>query len=277
MIYTCYEMIRDCRAGRAEGWSYLIANYVTVMRQLLAHYGADDPARLDRLLVSLHDPASSLFQSLDPAPERPFLAALRQHALAQIDIPPPGIEIDLPALAAALEPLTLVEKQAVWLETMDYDAGRAGAMLRMSPATIQTVRARAGDLVRARVDAWRSTLLAENGLALGRAAAASRTAECLPSHAFLDVLDGRATWRGRQELERHVTACWHCIDHFCRLIEVAGLVRDNRPLSEADAAPYRALLGIPAPKTGFWKRLTRAGTEPASPAYFHVTSNCASA
>ena len=30
MIYTCYEMVRDCRENRAEGWRYFIRNYVPV-------------------------------------------------------------------------------------------------------------------------------------------------------------------------------------------------------------------------------------------------------
>ena len=43
MIYTCYEMIRDCRAGRAEGWRYFISTYVPVIRKSLAHYHAGAP------------------------------------------------------------------------------------------------------------------------------------------------------------------------------------------------------------------------------------------
>ena len=48
MIYTCYEMVRDCRAGRAEGWRYFVASYVPVIRKLLAHYQAGGAARVKR-------------------------------------------------------------------------------------------------------------------------------------------------------------------------------------------------------------------------------------
>ena len=76
MIYTSYDMIQDCRADKPEGWSYFITNYVPVIRKLLAHYGK--PGDLDRVLLALRKADSSLFASIEPAPERWFLAELRQ-------------------------------------------------------------------------------------------------------------------------------------------------------------------------------------------------------
>src|SRR5271157_4474559 len=108
MIYTCYEMIRDCRADKPEGWSYLIANYVPLIRKLLAHYeGQGDSGVLERVLLAARQPESSLFQSLEPAPERWFLAELRQRVVAELSDPRPEIEVDLETVAAAFEPLTV--------------------------------------------------------------------------------------------------------------------------------------------------------------------------
>ena len=42
MIYTSYEMIQDCRAGKPAGWSYFLANYKPVVERLAAHYGLPD-------------------------------------------------------------------------------------------------------------------------------------------------------------------------------------------------------------------------------------------
>ena len=253
MIYTAYEMIRDCRADRAEGWAYFVSNYVPVIRKLLEHYGA--PAMLDRVLTDLRRP-DALFQSLEPVPERWFIAELRQKLLAQIEAPEPEIAIDLETVAAALEPLTLLEKQASWLETMRYTAAEAGPILRMSPDTVQKIRDRAAELIRGKADAWRRGLLAENGAALGRAASETATDQCATPKIFLDILDGRTTWRGREEMERHVGGCWHCIDHFCRMAEVVELLRGIKPLSEAEAEPFRKLLGVetvkPRPRWKIW-------------------------
>ena len=255
MIYTCYEMARDCRSDRPEGWSYFVANYVPVARKLVAHYGSDDAGLVNRVLLGLRKPQSSLFQTLEPVPERWFLAELRQKVLAELDLPAAEIPVDLQTVAAALEPLTMVEKQAAWIESMRYGPEETGAMLRMSPQTVAKVCGRAPGLGRGKVDAWRRSLLADNGAALGREAAAAGGEDCLPPKTFLDILDGRMTWRGREELERHVTGCWHCIDHFCRMVEIIEMLRGARPLTEEESAPYRTLLGIQPLKTSAWKRL----------------------
>jgi hypothetical protein len=138
---------------------------------------------------------------------------------------------------------------------MRYPAVQAGPMLRVSPDTVEKVRGRAAELIRGHVDSWRRTLLTENGPALGREAAGAAVEDCLPTKAFLDVVDGRTTWRGREMMERHLRGCWHCIDHFCRMLEVVHLLRDIPSLSESEAAPLRALLGVEAPRPSGWKRL----------------------
>jgi len=261
MVYTCYEMIQDCRRGRPEGWTYFLTSYVPVIRRLLAHYYPDraaDGALLERVLITLRQPESSLFQSLDPAPERSFAAELRQYVLSAAEAdrasPAPEISIDLAALAPALEPLTVTEKLVVWFETMRYGAVETGRMLRMSPQTAEKIRERGAALIRGSVDAWGSTLLADNGLLLGRAASVLATDDCLPAKAFFDVIDGRTTWRGREEMERHLKGCCHCLDHYCRLLEVVDLLRGAQTLAESEAQAYQRLLGIAVPKRPFWRR-----------------------
>ncbi|HEY2015361.1 MAG TPA: hypothetical protein VGH38_17775 [Bryobacteraceae bacterium] len=256
MIYTCYEMARDCRANLSEGWSHFVVNYVPVIRKLLAHYAPDDPGHLDRILLALRDPESSMFRSLEPAPERWFMAELRQKVLAELTTPPADIELDLETVASALEPLTMLEKQAAWFDTMRYPASETGAMLRVAPHTVEKIRARAAELIRGKVDAWRPNLLQENGPALGRAAAALSTKDCLSAKTFLDIIDGRMTWRNREELEHHVNACWHCIDRFCRMLEVVEVLRGVKPLTPQEADPFLKLLGVEERKKPLWKRLT---------------------
>jgi hypothetical protein len=167
---------------------------------------------------------------------------------------PPAVSIDIETLGAALEPLTFTEKLVVWFGTMRYGDADTGRMLRMSAETAEKIHARGDELIRASVDAWSGTLLAGNGPALGQAASALRTQECLPAKAFFDVIDGRTTWRGREEMERHAKGCWHCLDHYCRLLEVVDVLRGAKPLAEAEAEGYKRLLGIETPKRSFWKR-----------------------
>ena len=73
MIYTCYEMVRDCRAGLPEGWIHFISHYVPVCRQTLAHYApekAGDAALLDHILLAVRQPESFIFQATEPPGSR---------------------------------------------------------------------------------------------------------------------------------------------------------------------------------------------------------------
>jgi len=248
MIYTCYEMVRDCRANQPEGWRYFVANYVPVIRRLLAHYAADDERLVEQVLTSIRKPESSLFQSVEPAPERWFVAELRQKVLAELPEKPVEIELDLEMVGEAFAPLTVVEKQAAWIEGMGYSPEQTGAMLRMAPATVGKIRERAAELIRGKSETWRRSVLAENGRRLGRLAAESRGSECLPAKDFLDILDGRTTWQRREQVERHVTGCFHCVDHFCRMAEVIEVLRGVKPLSEEESARWQRVFGVEAPK-----------------------------
>jgi hypothetical protein len=60
-------------------------------------------------------------------------------------------------------------------------------------------------------------------------------------------------------MERHVNKCWHCVGHFCRMVEVVEQLRGLQPLSDAEGEPFRKLLGVAVKKPSGWKRLfTRA-------------------
>src|SRR5215471_11920494 len=81
MIYTCYEMVRDCRAGSAEGWAYFIAHYIPVIRKTLVQYvpeRASDPVLLNRILEAARKPESFVFHSTEQPEERLFVSQLRQ-------------------------------------------------------------------------------------------------------------------------------------------------------------------------------------------------------
>lgn len=252
MIYTCYEMILDCRADKAEGWVHFITNYVPVIRKLLAHYAPNEPDALERMLVAIRKPDSKVFQFPEPVPERWMVAELRQKVVAELKRPTPEITLDLETVAAALEPLTVTEKNTAWFETMRYSPAEIAPMVRMVTPTAEKVRDRANELLRGKLDTWRPALLSENGKALGEEATATATKDCLSPKVFLDVLDGRMTWSGRREMETHATKCWHCIDQFCRFAEVVEVLRGVQPLTDADAGPYRKLLGVEVKKRGWF-------------------------
>jgi len=262
-VYTCYDMMADCRANRREGWAFFITQYLPLCRGLLAHYfpeRAADTELLGRVAVATCRPESGLFADRGLALEREFVADLRQHVLAAVEADRAGevaqAPLDLATLTAALDGFTPVERQAAWMTTMRYNAEDTARILRMEQKTAESVQERSGEAVRQQVDHWSSDILEANGAALGRAAATGKTDSCLPGRAFLDLLDGKMTWRRRQDMEFHLNTCWHCVDHLCRLREVDELLRLNQPLTPEEALPYLALLGISSEdKKPLWKRM----------------------
>jgi hypothetical protein len=235
-------MMQDCRADKAEGWSYFLIHYIPVIQTLITRYFPErghDTQLLDRVLVSLRNTNSSLFHSLDPAPERHFVAELRQRVVAELAAECAAIGIEA---LTALEPLTTTAKQVVWLQTMHYGKHDIGTMLRMSPATVEKISAQAAELA--------------SNPRLCTSVSQFKSEQCVSAKALLDVIDGRSTWSTRDELERHIQSCWYCIDHFCRLREVCFLLSRATPLSEQEAERFKSMLGLVATdKRSLWKRM----------------------
>ncbi|MCC6362810.1 MAG: hypothetical protein IT165_04760 [Bryobacterales bacterium] len=261
-IYTCLDMIRDCRANRPEGWSYLVTTYVPVIRRLLAHYYANrwaDAELIHRVLKALRNPQSPLFAAPGAGTEREFVAMLRQEVLRLVEADQPSgkaeVDLDLETLSSALEPFTVTEKQLVWFESMAYNAEATALLMNLEVSTVQKARDRAEEALRGALDRWRRGLMGDNGLALGRLALAGRTADCLSSKAYLEIIDGRITWARKKDYDFHVVRCWHCVDFFCRIRESDFALRQTRPLTAEEARPLCELLGLPAEKKSLWQRV----------------------
>ncbi len=262
-VYTCYDMVADCRADKREGWVYLVTEYIPACREFLARYfpgRASDSALPGRVLQAVCRPDSPLFDKQGPVSEREFVADLRQSVLAAVEMDRASdaaeVPLDLETLAQAWESLTATERQAVWMEGMNYEDEDAARILRMESKTVSAVRERASEMLRQSMDRWSADLIAANGGAIGRLAAAARTPDCIPARSFLDLLDGKMTWARRQDIELHMTRCWHCVDHLSRLREVDEVLRLNKRLSTEEAAPFLQLLNVAdARKAPFWKRM----------------------
>jgi len=264
-IYTCYDMIADCRANKREGWIYFVKQYLPVCKQLLQRYHSNrsaDKDLINRVIVALSKPDSPLFQSRGMTPEREFVAELRQYVLAAVeeDRPsaPPEIPLDLDTLTRAVEGFSAIECQVVWLTTMGYSPEEISTVLRMDAGTARKIIDRCLENLRHQMDQWSQDLLQTNGAALAAQALSQKSDSCAALRDFQDLLDGKMTWNRRQNLELHLVKCWYCVDRAARFREVDELLSHNRPLTSEEAEPYLKLLGIESKKPSIWKRMLGA-------------------
>ena len=251
-IYTSYEMISDCRAGKPEGWLYLVRQFVPPLRWLLAQYGQGE-TELRALLLGLKNGGIAKFQ---PIVHREFLAGLRPEPAAPGEPP-----FELSVLSEAMEEVPVLERQNLWLDTMGYETLFSAKLLRQAPETTKAARARLLETLRSKLDSWTLTIMRDHGPALGAAARAAKPDETVPFRQYLDILDGRMTWQNRVGVERALLAHWYEIDQFCRVREADASITETHPYEDGDPAvqPYFDLLGVKPAKPPLLKRLLTRG------------------
>jgi len=251
-VYTTFDMIADCRTGKPAGWIHFVTHFLPPCRRLLTHYGGDE-ARLRDFLTR----CKQALPALEPAAERLLLTRLRPLILESAGYPqrPVAAPPDLEVFTTALADLSILERQMVWTDTMDYEAAAAAAMLRASEETVTKTRDKAAELLRSQLDSWTRTILRDCGPALGDAVRAVPPEEPVAFRDYIEIIDGRLTWLNRVPVERSLAASWFEIDHLCRVREADEAIHSCKPLVSAEAEPYLAIFGIQPEKPSLWKRL----------------------
>jgi len=253
-IYTCFDMIVDCREGNPEGWRYFVRSFVAALRRLFSHYGGGDE-HIFQLIERLADRANGPLRAMQPMTQREFLDALRPLVLELTAKPTQGTSPDLSLVQEALAPLTAIERQTAWFETFGYPAQEAARIMRMSPETALKLRARTDELLRSKLDDWTAGILATHGRALGAEVEQQPAETQLVYRDFFDVMDGRNSWQHRTMFERTLEESWFEVHRACRIREADDALAQAHPLDNAAAQPILDRLGIEPESTGFWKRL----------------------
>jgi hypothetical protein len=241
-VYTCFDMLRDCRSGQREGWQHLVRQYVPYWRALLVHYAphlAMDPETDFRILGRLQQPGCHVFDAGGPVPEGQFLLDLRAFVLGVVL--PPEPERRMPLAADRLAALSLVERQAVWLETLKFDDRLTGRILDIDPALVLALRKRA-----------RAAL---GGAVPSLFAVPPAGPACLSPRPLGDLLEGRAS----PSVEEHLMRCWCCLDLLCRLREARYLMARRPMLTDDEVRGFEHYLGVEEPRPTFWQRVRSAG------------------
>lgn len=251
-VYTCYDMVADCKSAKPEGFAYLVRHLLPPLRKLVRHYGGDDTA-FRGLVLSLRT-----MTDIEPMSDREFVARIRPRVLEQCKFTlGAGKALDLAAFSEALTGLTFLERQLVWYETMGCDTIEAARRVRVSPETGAKARDKALELLRGNMDTWNRDVIRDNSGALVEQARQAKPDETIAFRRYVDLIDGRLTWQHREEVERAVVASWYEVDRLCVVREADDAVQGSRPLEKDEAAVFLEMLGVKPPQPAFWKRLIK--------------------
>ena len=262
-VLTCSDMVAQCLEGQPSGWKQFVSGYLPFAVVVLDRHFPRLSARRDELLrevlLRVRDEEARFFRDYSGHSEREFLMHLREHVLGvgeeqEAPAPAPEILLEWEVFDRALTGLSALERQMVWMLVLSPKNDDTDQILRVDPKAVATLLARAQECLRAACDRWNPEMLAQNRRLLAQQARARRTKECPAPKVFLRTLDGQITWRDREELDRHLAGCWHCVDEFCRFHEILFLSRHIHHLPHAESETYLKVLGIETHPPSRWKR-----------------------
>ncbi len=239
-VYTSIDMLEDCRAGRAEGWEYLVSRFLPALEWIARRHdeaAAGREGSLKGFLAALRDDARSPVNRFRTATDREFLYCAAEYWLdwagaLPADAGDRGIR---ERFGGALEEFTRLERQIVWFAVLGYDEDGMRELLPAAGERVRQVVARAAERLGgdAAVVSDRSY-----GAALVAEVRSSPPEEPVPLRRLFQVLDGRLDWRRRDEIEDRLLASWYELDRFCRAREAAMALRKARPLPPEQVAEY---------------------------------------
>jgi hypothetical protein len=263
-VFTCAELVEACLANQDAGWKRFVTDYLPFAGLLLErHYPQLVPRRetlLREVLLRARDQDHQFFRDYRGHSEREFLVHLRGlvlHVLEETEpaVPAPEIPLSWESFEGSLSGLTALERQVAWLFLLCPRAEDAPLLLRADQPSVTVMLGRAQEQLRAALDHWSADLLEQNRHLLAAEARLRQTKDCPDPRAWLRLLDGQITWRDRQDLERHLTACWCCVDRLCRFREVMRLSRLVQPFTETEAEPFAKAIGVSFAPPSSWKRV----------------------
>lgn len=251
-VRTIFAMAEDCARGERLGWEEFVRDYAGFARIFLVHYFPALAPEIDDHITEVFRRArannNSFFQDLKFANEREFAVAFRNHVFtygreaARLPVP----QISLEQVREVMKDLPVVEQQMLWLFIRGYDAEMIAKVLMNAEATAREVKTKADERVRKVVPAASPDALVISARALMEAAEQTKTDACLPLKTFNNIINGQITWRERDAAEKHVAACFYCLDRFTTFQEVIRMIKDQQRVSDAEVEKILGTLDLPA-------------------------------
>jgi hypothetical protein len=269
-LFTFHKIREQSEQGNAQAWSALLDFYGPVFFRLLEIHGAIPPRKaspiVKKMLAELTANGFERLRATSRQSEREFLGDLRALLLeAALDsVASKTSEI---AASGAFEPekiaklfdgLPLLHKEMLFFKLAGYTENTLERLMRISPRVAEKAFERLAEEYQAARQAeqdrcpWPAAWLAFLKQARGL-----KTENCIPAHQLVRIHDGQVSWYDKEPVEKHVSACLHCLEAWTGLREVGYWRLAAERLSASDIEQLLAVIPIEKPpaKKSVFQRL----------------------
>jgi hypothetical protein len=269
-LFTFHKIRVQSEQGNAQAWSALLDFYGPVFFRLLEIHGAIPPRKaspiVKKMLAELTANGFERLRATSRQSEREFLGDLRALLLeAALDsVASKTSEI---AASGAFEPekiaklfdgLPLLHKEMLFFKLAGYTENTLERLMRISPRVAEKAFERLAEEYQAARQAeqdrcpWPAAWLAFLKQARGL-----KTENCIPAHQLVRIHDGQVSWYDKEPVEKHVSACLHCLEAWTGLREVGYWRLAAERLSASDIEQLLAVIPIEKPpaKKSVFQRL----------------------
>ena len=249
-VITYHTMISGCQNGEREAWGEFarrLSPYaIFILEHSFPELAQESSGHLDRIFAQMRE--GDFFSAFQGRREREFLMHFRgrvwDYGLGMTPVPETPLDREL--LEKVTDGFSMTQQQILWMNLQGVGAPTAAAVLLVDAATVVEVLKKTNTNLRALLDRWSASTLAESGRSLMRAARGWSGSDCLGDHVFGKMIDGQTSWQDREKIERHVRSCFYCVDRYTACREVVYCLRKLPLAEEKDVSRILAAVGIHA-------------------------------
>ena len=270
ILYTFHKVREQSEQGKAEAWRAFLDFYGPVFLHLLeVHAAISSREALPLAKKMLAQLTSNNFARLRATPrqsEREFLGDLRGLLLEvaldsdcfQNSQPTEESAFTLEKIGKLLDGLPLLHKEMLVFRLAGYTENTIERLMRVSPRMAEKAFERlAGEYAAARQTEHDRCAWPAAWLRLLKQARASKTEKCTPGQEIVRIHDGQVSWYEKEPVEKHVSACLHCLDAWTGIREAGYWRMAAEPLSASQMSELLEAVPVekgPAKKS-FFQRL----------------------
>lgn len=266
-VYSFHRMAEECRADRPQAWAHCVRLYFPLVHHLLLRYfpGLDPAALPAQLFRAARAEGAVLWRSYGGSGEKDFLLHLRDFVFEQGRATRggrPETPVTSDGFWAVLGEFPPLQREMLVLSFRGYTPEEIKDIMKFAPESVQAGVERVREKLHARLgEAIGPDIATRDHDALFEAFEQQRGKDCLEDKIYVRIADGQASWYDRQDYERHLEGCAHCLNRFASYREAVYFFRTLPPAEAAEVAPLLRALELPQEglaaggKKPWWLRL----------------------